>query len=191
MGPESARNLPQTDNRTGANLEYILVQLRHKRPSIADLGARARPLAQVETTHQPCLPGYGQRSCVGLEVDCRLRPFYLISFRIYRACPLDYWKFNILLLRSSCFVRNRTKFKVRRKLSKMLAMPPSIRILYSLCVHIPKWNLPEKQQYNLIRARMAGEEWSWRAKGNKALAILADSAFRDDCLLVGGAHAVP
>lgn len=56
-------------------------------------------------------------------------------------------------------------------------MPPNIKTLYSLYVHIRKSGLPEKKQYNLIRALMAGEEWSWRVTG---ISVAALARFKDN-----------
>ncbi len=44
-------------------------------------------------------------------------------------------------------------------------MPPNMKTLYSLYVHVRKSDLPKEKQYNLIRTLMAGEEWSWRVVG--------------------------
>ena len=40
-----------------------------------------------------------------------------------------------------------------------------IEQLYNLYVHIRKSSLPERKQYNLIRALLVGEVWSWRVVG--------------------------
>ncbi len=59
-------------------------------------------------------------------------------------------------------------------------MSPNMKTLYSLYVHVRKSDLPEEKQYNLIRALMAGEEWSWRVEGIsvKALRRFKDNDFK-------------